>query len=200
LRTLKIHADLKPDNILVPEDLSKIKLCDFGTAFTVDERSITEYLASGYYRAPEVIIGCVYDTQIDVWAAAVSLYEIYTGDVMFPGNSNTEMLRLIMEVKGKISSKMLKRGEFTSKHFDGQLRLLVRDVDPVTKTLFFKPTHIPSNPVKTLSDILMKKKSKGDDSELLKKFADFIERALKCDPKKRMTPEEALSHPFIRQK
>lgn len=52
-----IHADLKPDNILVTEDLSKIKLCDFGTAFSVDERKITEYLASGYYRAPEVMIG-----------------------------------------------------------------------------------------------------------------------------------------------
>lgn len=130
-----IHADIKPDNILVPEDLSRIKLCDFGTAFTVDERSITEYLASGYYRAPEVMIGCLYDTQIDVWATAVSLFEIYTGNVMFPGNSNTEMLRLIMEVKGKINSKMLKRGEYTLKHFDSQYRLLVRDVDPVTKTV-----------------------------------------------------------------
>lgn len=52
-----IHADIKPDNILVPEDLSRIKLCDFGTAFKVEERSITEYLASGYYRAPEVMVG-----------------------------------------------------------------------------------------------------------------------------------------------
>lgn len=130
-----IHADLKPDNILVQEDLSKIKLCDFGTAFTIEERRITEYLASGFYRAPEVILGCTYDTQIDVWAAAVSLFEIYTGDVMFRGNCNTEMLRLIMEVKGKISSKMLRKGEFTFKHFNEQYRLLVRDIDSVTNTV-----------------------------------------------------------------
>jgi serine/threonine-protein kinase PRP4 len=130
-----IHADIKPDNILVPEDLSKIKLCDFGTAFKVEERAITEYLASGYYRAPEVMIGCLYDTQIDVWASAVSLFEIYTGNVMFAGNSNTEMLRLIMEVKGRINSKMLRKGEYTSKHFDHQNRLLVREIDPVTKNV-----------------------------------------------------------------
>ena len=130
-----IHADLKPDNILVQEDLSKIKLCDFGTAFPVEERGITEYLASGFYRAPEVIMGCDYDTQIDVWAAAVSLYEIYTGDVMFPGNNNTEMLRLIMEMKGRISTKMLKKGAYTSKHFDGQYRLLVTEIDAATKTV-----------------------------------------------------------------
>jgi len=130
-----IHADLKPDNILVTEDLAKMKLCDFGTAFSIDERKITEYLASGFYRAPEVMIGCEYDTQIDVWAAAVSLFEIYTGDVMFPGKCNTDMLRLIMEVKGRMNSKMLRKGEYTRKHFDDQSRLLVKDIDPVTKTV-----------------------------------------------------------------
>ena len=193
-----IHADIKPDNILVPEDLSKIKICDFGTAFTVDERSITEYLASGYYRAPEVILGCLYDTQIDVWAAAVSLFEIYTGNVMFPGNSNTEMLRLIMEVKGRINSKMLKRGEFTSKHFDGQYRLLVREIDPVNKNIFYKPTAIQSHPTKSIAEILTKKKSQGDDPDLLLKFSDFLEKCLMCDPKKRLNPELALIHPFLR--
>ncbi|CAI2359877.1 unnamed protein product [Moneuplotes crassus] len=193
-----IHADLKPDNILVQEDLSKIKLCDFGTAFSVDERTITEYLASGFYRAPEVIIGCNYDTQIDVWAAGVSLYEIYTGDVMFPGDSNTEMLRLIMEIKGRISTKMLKKGEYTSKHFDSQSRLLVRDLDPHTKQIIFKPTPVHPSPTKSLADILTKKRSKGDDPELLKKFADFLEKCLRCDPRKRLTPSEALHHPFIK--
>jgi serine/threonine-protein kinase PRP4 len=79
------------------------------------------------------MLGCHYDTQIDVWAAAVSLYEIYTGNVMFPGGSNTEMLNLIIEIKGKINSKMLRKGEYTSKHFDEQQRLLSRKVDPVSK-------------------------------------------------------------------
>lgn len=31
-----IHADIKPDNFLLSLDLSKIKLTDFGTAFSVD--------------------------------------------------------------------------------------------------------------------------------------------------------------------
>ena len=56
---------------------------------------------------------------------------------MFPGKSNTDMLRLIMEVKGRINSKMLKRSEFSDKHFDDQSRLLMRDIDPVTKTVSF---------------------------------------------------------------
>lgn len=31
-----IHADIKPDNFLLTLDLAKIKLTDFGTAFSVD--------------------------------------------------------------------------------------------------------------------------------------------------------------------
>lgn len=34
-----IHADIKPDNFLLTLDLLKIKLTDFGTAFSVDEYS-----------------------------------------------------------------------------------------------------------------------------------------------------------------
>ena len=60
-----IHADLKPDNILVSEDTQKIKLCDFGSCLKVpddlSEEMVTEYLVSRFYRAPEIILGCVPD-------------------------------------------------------------------------------------------------------------------------------------------
>jgi serine/threonine-protein kinase PRP4 len=91
-----IHADLKPDNIMVSKDTKKIKLCDFGSCLSVDEAHITEYMVSRFYRAPEIMLGCPFDTAIDVWSAGVSLFELYTGRVMFPGRSNNEMLKLIM--------------------------------------------------------------------------------------------------------
>ena len=33
------------------------------------------------------------------WAAGVSLFELYTGKIMFQGNSNNHMLKLIQEVR-----------------------------------------------------------------------------------------------------
>jgi len=74
-----IHADLKPDNIVVSEDTLQIRICDFGNAFHIDDNGITEYLASWFYRAPEILLGCPYGYEIDVWAIAVTLYELYTG-------------------------------------------------------------------------------------------------------------------------
>ena len=49
-----IHADIKPDNILVSEKMNIIKLSDLGSAFDVSENASTPYLVSRFYRAPEI--------------------------------------------------------------------------------------------------------------------------------------------------
>ncbi len=91
---------------MVTKDTQRIKLCDFGSCLGLDEAAPTEYLVSRFYRAPEIMLGCPFTTQVDIWSAAVSLYELYTGKVMFPGRSNNEMLKLIMLSKGKIKAKL----------------------------------------------------------------------------------------------
>lgn len=49
-----VHADIKPDNILVSENKAVLKVCDLGTAAEVSEGEITPYLVSRFYRAPEI--------------------------------------------------------------------------------------------------------------------------------------------------
>lgn len=49
-----LHADIKPDNILVNESRLVLKLCDFGSASYAHENDITPYLVSRFYRAPEI--------------------------------------------------------------------------------------------------------------------------------------------------
>lgn len=53
-----LHADIKPDNILINSRMNKIKLCDLGSAAFADSpNDPTPYLVSRFYRAPEVILG-----------------------------------------------------------------------------------------------------------------------------------------------
>jgi serine/threonine-protein kinase PRP4 len=49
-----IHADLKPDNVLVNESRNLLKICDLGSASDASENEITPYLVSRFYRAPEI--------------------------------------------------------------------------------------------------------------------------------------------------
>ena len=63
---------------------------------------------SRFYRAPEIILGLKYDTRVDLWSIATCLYELYTGHIMYPGVDNNNMLRLMMELKGRFPVRMLR--------------------------------------------------------------------------------------------
>ncbi|TPX58710.1 hypothetical protein PhCBS80983_g02971 [Powellomyces hirtus] len=138
-----LHADIKPDNILVTESKSTLKLCDLGSASDAGENDITPYLVSRFYRAPEIRMP--YDFSLDVWSVACTLYELYTGKILFPGRTNNQMLKLMMDVKGKFPNRMLRRGQFTHLHFDDSV-FLAAEVDRVTgkevirRTTVIKPT------------------------------------------------------------
>ena len=79
----------------------------------------SDCLVSRFYRAPEIIIGCrPLDGSIDVWSAAATLFELFTGKFLFGGRSNNHMLQLIMETRGKVKSKLLRKGLFSATHFN----------------------------------------------------------------------------------
>ena len=95
-----------------------LKICDLGSASDASENEITPYLVSRFYRAPEIILGMPYDFAIDVWSVGCTLYELYTGKILFTGRTNNQMLRSIMDCRGKFTTKMLKKAQFAHVHFD----------------------------------------------------------------------------------
>lgn len=131
-----IHADLKPDNILVSENRNILKICDLGTAIDRSDAAtahteITPYLVSRFYRAPEIILGMPYDYGVDMWSIGCTLYELYTGKILFTGDSNNQMLKTIMEIRGRITPKLYKRGQLSSVHFDDQGQFISVERDKV---------------------------------------------------------------------
>ncbi|KAJ3220479.1 U4/U6 small nuclear ribonucleoprotein prp4 [Clydaea vesicula] len=196
-----LHADIKPDNILVNESLLVVKLCDLGSASDISENEITPYLVSRFYRAPEIILGNSYDYSLDMWSIGCTLYELYTGKILFPGKSNNQMLKLQMDLKGKFSNKLLRKGKFTFNHFDDQFNFLQVDQDKISGSVNCKTVNIPAKPVIDLKKKLIKFQPK--DAEELKlhlHFIDLLEKMLILNPEKRLTISDAFSHPFVTNK
>jgi len=193
-----MHADLKPDNMVVNDKYNLLKICDFGSASTGDDNEVTPYLVSRFYRAPEVMMGLQYGCPIDMWAAAVSIFELYTGKIMFQGTSNNAMLKLIQEVKGKMPHKLIRKGVFSELHFDPDYDFLFKERDRVSgreivRVLKFEQRPMPG---KDLKSLLMPMKLPEAEARKVMQLADLLEKALMLDPSKRLTPSEALKHPF----
>lgn len=53
-----------------------------------------------------------------MWSIGCTLYELYTGKILFPGRSNNQMLLHMMELKGRFNSKMIKKAQFGELYFD----------------------------------------------------------------------------------
>ncbi|KAH8100376.1 kinase-like domain-containing protein [Cristinia sonorae] len=195
-----MHADIKPDNILVNEQKTVLKLCDLGSASDASENAITPYLVSRFYRAPEIILGYPYDPSLDMWSIGCTLYELYTGKIMLPGHSNNHMLLLMMELKGRFNTKMIRKSQFGQTYFDELGAFISVEQDKITKTDVVKKVHI-TNPKRDLKARLMPPSSvklKDDEMKSLLAFIDLLDKCTALDPAKRITPKEALSHPFIR--
>jgi serine/threonine protein kinase len=109
-----------------------LKICDLGSASDALENEITPYLVSRFYRAPEIILGMPYDFAIDIWSIGCTLYELYTGKILFTGRTNNQMLRSIMECRGKLTTKMLKRAQFAHIHFDEMANFRSIEQDKLT--------------------------------------------------------------------
>jgi hypothetical protein len=68
-----------------------------------------------------------------MWAVGCTLFEVYSGKILFPGKSNNEMLKLMMELKGKLPHRMARRGMFKEHHFDSSFNFLYSAIDKVTE-------------------------------------------------------------------
>ncbi|EKX49963.1 hypothetical protein GUITHDRAFT_59874, partial [Guillardia theta CCMP2712] len=95
-----VHADIRPENVLLrespwkkvngrelPKSLSiKVKLADMGNSFRMKNSSAYHddfELQTLYYRAPEVLFGMPFTTQIDMWSLGCLLVEAYIGRRLF---------------------------------------------------------------------------------------------------------------------
>ncbi|KAJ1826260.1 U4/U6 small nuclear ribonucleoprotein prp4 [Coemansia sp. RSA 2599] len=196
-----VHGDIKPDNCFVSDQRNNVKLGDLGSACDISECEITPYLVSRYYRAPEIILGLAYDQAIDMWSFGVTLFELYTGQIMFPGRNNNHMLRLMMEARGPFSSKMLRKGQLWQQHFEdnggGVMDLVVSPTDASAEVVQRVRIARPTRDIKKRILEATPPGSSPEEVQLALRLAGLLERCLELSPERRITPIDALRHPFF---
>ena len=102
-----IHRDVKPENILLTRS-GIVKLCDFGFArvLTGPGGEYTDYVATRWYRAPELLVGDTqYGPAVDVWAIGCVFAEMLTGLPLWPGKSDVDQLYLIRKTLGDLTER-----------------------------------------------------------------------------------------------
>ncbi|KAJ3602148.1 hypothetical protein NHX12_029907 [Muraenolepis orangiensis] len=191
-----IHCDLKPENILLKQQgRSGIKVIDFGSSCFEHQRVYT-YIQSRFYRAPEVILGSRYGLPIDMWSFGCILAELLTGYPLFPGEDEGDQLACVMELLGMPPQKVLELAK-RAKNFinsKGHPRYCGANTLPTGATVL---TGTRSRRGKMRGPPASKEWSaalKGCEDPT---FNDFIKKCLDWDPLTRLTPSQALRHPWL---
>lgn len=184
-----IHRDLKPSNILIDSHCN-LKICDMGLS-RLDVKSnskeslsmLTEYVATRWYRAPEIMLSTSqYSTAVDMWAVGCILAEMFTGVPLFPGKDFRNQIVLILEIIGSPchNPEDLKciKSERAKEYIKSLERYLPLDFD----SLFHKhPNRIARYGHQKINPLGI----------------DLLEKLLVFNPANRYTVEEALLHPYV---
>lgn len=170
-----LHRDLKPGNLLVNADC-ELKICDFGLARGYssdparDAGFLTEYVATRWYRAPEIMLSFrSYTKAIDVWSVGCILAELLGGKPFFKGHDYVNQLYRILNFLGTPSEETLSR--IGSPRAQEYVRSL-----PFMPKIPFTQAFPDANP----------------------EALDLLEKMLTFDPADRITVDEALEHPYLR--
>lgn len=161
------HRDIKPQNVLVGHDYT-LKLCDFGCAKKlVEGEPNIEYICSRYYRPPELVLG--------------NRFYSTKVDVWSMGCVITELVLNKPIFPGSSSKDQL----FEIMSILGspsKEQLTAMNVNPAIK--------IPHKDKTEWRDVF---RNKINDEN----YIDLVSKLLTYEPDKRLSPYEAMCHPFF---
>jgi mitogen-activated protein kinase 1/3 len=152
------------------------QICDFGLARVADPEHdhtgfLTEYVATRWYRAPEIMLNSKgYTKSIDIWSVGCILAEMLSNRPIFPGKHYLDQLNHILGVLGSPSEE--------------DLNCIINEkARSYIQSLPYKP-KVPWSKLFPNAD---------------PKALDLLDKMLTFNPHKRIGVEGSLAHPYLEQ-
>uniref|UniRef100_A0A3P9KVU1 Protein kinase domain-containing protein n=1 Tax=Oryzias latipes TaxID=8090 RepID=A0A3P9KVU1_ORYLA len=171
-----VHTDIKLDNIMLVDHKSqpfRVKLIDFGLALKLEDLETGSIFQTMPYRAPEVRLGLSLNEGVDMWALGHTLAMLLKGSSLYPCDS---------DYNGLYSDK------FFNMNSEGKWKL-DSPIEHLVKT--GKKVKLDKRHYSSFEEIFQERNGQ------VELFVNLLEQMLLIDPYRRITPEEALQHPFF---
>uniref|UniRef100_A0A3B5BAQ5 Protein kinase domain-containing protein n=1 Tax=Stegastes partitus TaxID=144197 RepID=A0A3B5BAQ5_9TELE len=133
-----MHADLKPDNIMVVDRHQqplKVKLIDFGLTRPVSKVEQGDFMGTMSYCAPELLLGVPFNESIDMWSLGLTMAELAMGCELYPGDTEYDVLRFVVETQGQPPDDVLDSGLYTEDFFYTR-KVKLNSLDEIEEKLF----------------------------------------------------------------
>jgi serine/threonine protein kinase len=210
-----IHRDIKPQNILINYNTElqslSIKLCDLGLSTIYSDNLKGDHVVTRWYRAPEIILNCIYDSSIDIWSIGCIFAEMLlklidlnknkihhyillpgicdsctspkNNEISFNLKHNCEQLVKIIELYG--SNKIIEL------YGNDKISNLESMKLPHESLKLLTSVNIPQN--KSIDDLIPISDKTGIDLNVI----NLLKKMLEFNPSDRITAKEALLHPLF---
>jgi dual specificity tyrosine-phosphorylation-regulated kinase 1 len=186
-----------------------------------------KYIQSRFYRAPEVLLELKYSFPIDIWSLGCILVEMHTGEPLFAGKDEDDQVRAIAQLCGVPPASMILQSSKAKKFFVfGSDGFMLRS--PPSRSMASRNLAVHANTSLQqqleLQQQLKKQHDRRQGSRSLEHilgvhsggpggrrandpghspadyltFVDLVKRMLAYKPGDRITPWEALDHPFFK--
>ena len=128
-----VHRDLKPENLLMQEmdNEDNVKLVDFGYAAEAKECSLTGFMGTPIYMAPEIWNDLPYGKPVDLWAFGVISHLLLVGAPPFMESTRDELKKKIVKGHACFDDKIWDSVSSEAKNFISHL-LVVAEADRLT--------------------------------------------------------------------
>jgi serine/threonine protein kinase len=181
-----VHRDVSPSNILISR-AGEVKIADFGIAIAASPHrgggpGPRKVMGKWRYMSPEQARGDTLDTRSDLFSAASVMFELFTGEKLFPGDEAEDIIK---NIEAMVIPRMSAMRPGLPSRLDDVLAL----------ALARKPIDRPSRPASILRSLI----ELSYESSIMATALDVAEALATVIPAKRQSGRGALDDVIRRQ-